>query len=98
MRHLTKDMQIETGHKSESDGQALAEPIRVLLLDDHAENLLLRSTILRKYGYVTETATTIDEANQLLDEIDIAVLDYHLGAGKFGTDVAAKLRQRRPEV
>src|SRR5580704_12957433 len=91
-------MQIEIGHKSESDGHALAEPIRVLLLDDHAENLLLRSTILRKYGYVTETATTIDEANRLLDEIDIAVLDYHLGAGKFGTDVAAKLRQRRPEV
>src|SRR5580700_4491440 len=91
-------MQIETGHKSESDGQALAEPIRVLLLDDHAENLLLRSTILRKYGYLTETATTVDEANQLLDEIDIAVLDYHLGAGKFGTDVAEKLRQRRPEV
>src|ERR1700748_1834330 len=92
------DMHNETSHESESTGQALAEPIRVLLLDDHPENLLLRSTILRKYGYLTETATTIEEANQLLDEIDIAVLDYHLGAGKFGTDVAAKLRQRRPEV
>ena len=30
--------------------------------------------------------------------IDIAVLDYHLGAGQFGTEVAAKLRTRRPEV
>src|SRR5215813_14198384 len=78
--------------------QVVAEPIRVLLLDDHPENLLLRSTILRKYGYLTETAATIEAAEQLLDEIDIAVLDYHLGAGQFGTDVAAKLRQRRPEV
>lgn len=78
--------------------QVIADPIRVLLLDDHPENLLLRSTILRKYGYLTETAGTIAEAEKLLDDIDIAVLDYHLGAGQFGTDVAASLRRRRPEV
>jgi CheY-like chemotaxis protein len=74
------------------------KPIRVLLLDDHAENLLLRATILRKYGYLTETAATVEEAVAMLDEIDIAVLDYHLGAGQFGTEVAAELRQRRPQV
>jgi two-component system OmpR family response regulator len=72
--------------------------IRVLLLDDHADNLLLRSTILRKYGYVAQTASTVEEALDLLDQIDIAVLDYHLGAGQFGTEVAAELRRRRPEV
>jgi len=82
----------------EQGPQVVPQPIRVLLLDDHAENLLLRSTILRKYGYVTETASTIEEAKNLLDSIDIAVLDYHLGAGKFGTDVASQLRQRRPQV
>ncbi|HLH35977.1 MAG TPA: response regulator [Alloacidobacterium sp.] len=91
-------MENQTGRESELTEQAVADPIRVLLLDDHAENLLLRSTILRKYGYLTETASTVEEAVKLLDEIDIAVLDYHLGAGQFGTDVAAKLRQRRPEV
>jgi len=78
--------------------ESQAQPIRVLLLDDHPENLLLRATILRKYGYLTETAATIEEAEAKLDEIDIAVLDYHLGAGKFGTQVAAELRQRRPQV
>lgn len=90
-------MQNEIDRESVS-AQAVAEPVRVLLLDDHPENLLLRSTILRKYGYLTETAITIEEAEKLLDGIDIAVLDYHLGAGQFGTDVAAKLRQQRPEV
>jgi two-component system OmpR family response regulator len=74
------------------------EPVRVLLLDDHPENLLLRSTILRKHGYIAETADSVEEAEQLLDKIDIAVLDYHLGAGRFGTDVATELRERRPEV
>src|SRR5579872_1424240 len=78
--------------------QSPTAPIRVLLLDDHPANLLLRSTILRKYGYVTETASTVEEAEKMLDDIDIAVLDYHLGAGKFGTDVAADLRERRPQV
>lgn len=91
-------MENEQGVDIEPASQAVAEPIRVLLLDDHPENLLLRSTILRKHGYLAETATTIEEAEKLLDTIDIAVLDYHLGAGQFGTDVAAKLREQRPEV
>ena len=90
-------MQNETDRESASL-QVVTAPVKVLLLDDHPENLLLRSTILRKYGYLTETATTIGEAEKLLDEIDIAVLDYHLGAGKFGTEVASKLRQQRPQV
>jgi two-component system, OmpR family, response regulator len=82
----------------QDSGVVLADPIRVLLLDDHPENLLLRSTILRKSGYLTETASTVEEAEKLLSDIDIAVLDYHLGAGQFGTEVAAKLREQRPEV
>lgn len=73
-------------------------PIRVLLLDDREENLLLRATILRQKGYHVLTASSIEEAEQQLGETDIAVLDYHLGAGKFGTDVAEKLRRSRPEV
>lgn len=73
-------------------------PVRVLLLDDQPDNLLLRATILHKHGYLTETASTVEEALTLLRSIDVAVLDYHLGAGKFGTEVAASLRQERPEV
>lgn len=72
--------------------------VSILLLDDDPVNLHLRSAILRQHGYASVTATTIEEANLLLDKIDIAVLDYHLGAGQFGTEVAAKLRRRRPEV
>lgn len=86
------------GYEVVQGGSEGPAPIRVLLLDDHPENLLLRSTILRKHGYLTETASTVEEAEQLLDQIDIAVLDYHLGAGQFGTEVGADLRRRRPEV
>ena len=74
------------------------KPIRVLLLDDSEDNLLLRSTILRQHGYESVTSSSIEEAEALLHYIDIAVLDYHLGAGKFGTAIAESLRQKRPQV
>ena len=72
--------------------------VNVLLLDDDPVNLHLRGAILRQHGYSSVTASTIEEATQLIDKIDIAVLDYHLGTGLFGTEVATKLRKRRPEV
>jgi two-component system, OmpR family, response regulator len=85
----------ETGRQSL---HLVENPVRVLLLDDDPENLLLRAAILRKHGYLADTAGTIGEAEKLLNQIDIAVLDYHLGAGQFGTEVASILRRRRPEV
>ena len=75
-----------------------ARPIRVLLLDDLEDNLVLRSAILRQHGYEAVAASSIAEAEARLRDIDIAVLDYHLGAGKFGTDVAETLREKRPQV
>jgi len=76
----------------------LAIPIRVLLLDDREENLIMRSAILRQKGYQVIATSSIEEAEAHLDIIDIAVLDYHLGAGKFGTEVAQTLRRTRPQV
>ena len=73
-------------------------PIRILLLDDREENLLLRSAILRQKGYKVVTTNSIEQAQAKLHDIDIAVLDYHLGAGKFGTAVAEMLRRDRPHV
>ena len=73
-------------------------PVRVLLLDDEPANLHLRAAILRQHGYQCVPAATIEEATELFNNIDIAVLDYHLGAGQFGTEVAALLRRRRPHV
>jgi two-component system, OmpR family, response regulator len=75
-----------------------SRPIRVLLLDDLPDNLVLRSTILRQKGYDVVTSESVEQAENKLEDIDIAVLDYHLGAGKFGTEVAESLRRKRPNV
>src|ERR1700746_2696774 len=74
------------------------KPIKVLLLDDRQDNLILRSAILRQNGYEAVTSSSVEDAEAHLSNIDIAVLDYHLGAGKFGTEVAQSLRDKRPEV
>jgi two-component system OmpR family response regulator len=74
------------------------QPVRILLLDDEPTNLHLRSAILRQHGYECLPASSIEEATELFNSIDIAVLDYHLGAGQFGTEAAALLRRRRPHV
>jgi CheY-like chemotaxis protein len=58
----------------------------------------LRAVILRQKGYEVVTTASIEEAEKKLEEIDIAVLDYHLGQGKFGTEVADSLRKKRPQV
>ena len=70
----SKDKPVIVAHKSEP-----AKPIRVLLLDDRDENLFLRATILRKKGYEVFSASSVDGAQEQLQQIDIAVLDYHLG-------------------
>ena len=81
-----------------TDVRTEKNPIRVLLLDDQHDNLILRSAILRSNGYEAISSASVEEAETHLGEIDIAVLDYHLGAGKFGTEVVQSLRDKRPEV
>src|SRR5690348_9396106 len=73
-------------------------PIRVLLLDDHIDNLFLRSAILRKHGDEAITASSIEEAEARVHEAGIGVLDYGVGVGTFGSEVANTLRGRRPQV
>jgi len=82
----------------ESGKAEARKPISVLLLDDRQDNLILRAAILRQNGYEAVTSSSVEEAEAHLSKIDIAVLDYHLGAGKFGTEVAQSLRDKRPEV
>jgi two-component system OmpR family response regulator len=89
-RWMTIDLTEERAQQS--------QPTRLLLLDDDPATLMLRATILRKHGYECITAATYEAAVELFDLIDIAVLDYHLGTGKFGSDVAVLLRKSRPEV
>ena len=54
------------------------KPIRVLLLDDRHDNLILRSAILRSHGYEAVTSASVEEAETHLQDIDIAFLPMNL--------------------
>jgi|GEM_PF-330139 len=91
-------MMIELPQDNRAPTTLAPPPVRVLLLDDEPANLYLRAIILRQHGYEILTAGSVEEAVAAFEHIDIAVLDYHLGAGQFGTDVAVMLRRLRPGV
>ena len=84
--------------QSDAEKSSLSLGVRLLLLDDDPANLHLRAAILRQHGYDCLPTSTIEEAVAVLDQIDIAILDYHLGGGQFGTEVGTLLRRRRPHI
>jgi DNA-binding NarL/FixJ family response regulator/signal transduction histidine kinase len=80
--------------------QALrAEPVRVLLVDDHAA---VREAIALAFGQepdfeVTGQAASLAEARQMLQDVDVAVIDLGLPDG-YGGDLVRDLRELNPEA
>jgi CheY-like chemotaxis protein len=69
---------------------------RILCLDDQPENLQLRIAFLEQFGCEVTMVTDADACLQAAthESFDLALLDYHLGGGMTGGDVAHDLRSR----
>ena len=63
---------------------------RILCLDDKPENLRVRKFLLEQFGCEVATVTTSSACLHLIvqEHFDLALLDYHLGEGVTGEDVA----------
>jgi len=72
---------------------AASTQTRILLVDDHADTLNSLAFLLRKAGYVVETAETLEEAETLLSECDILVTDIGLPDGN-GCDLMNRFKAR----
>jgi CheY-like chemotaxis protein len=72
---------------------------RILCLDDDPVGLAVRVKVLQYAGYTVFTASSAEEALQILADqhIDIVISDYLL-PGTTGTQVAASMKQIRPDV
>jgi CheY-like chemotaxis protein len=73
---------------------------KVLCLDDQRDHLRLRKDFLELFGC---EVTTAEDARSCLDavardEFDLAILDYHLGVGLTGEDVARELHDSHPSM
>ena len=71
----------------------------VLCVDDETIGLRVRKIMLESHGFRVLTANSGEQGITLFDDnpVDVVVLDYYM-PGLNGGDVAAVLRQRRPEV
>jgi two-component system phosphate regulon response regulator PhoB len=67
----------------------------VLIVDDEPYILRILSFKLRREGYITLSAESAEEAEQLIAErpVDLVLLDVSLATPTNGFDLAAKLRR-----
>lgn len=75
--------------------------IRVLIVEDDSFTRLMLYTALKAKGFeqVFEAPNAAEAADLLIiQDVDVAVLDLHLGIGPTGIDVAQALRRKNPSV
>jgi CheY-like chemotaxis protein len=73
-------------------------PVRVLIVDDSEDQLLLLSTYFERAGCTVDAAATAEDAIQLYESSapDVAVIDLVL-PGMDGWELTARLRADKPQ-
>jgi len=82
------------------ESAAVREVMRVLLVDDDRSALVVASAFLRKAGFEVTTATSGDEALQILATdlpVHVLVTDYAM-PGLSGLDLVELALERRPDL
>ena len=82
-------------------GRALPDGLRVLLVEDDAEVRKVVAAFLRRLGATPTDRPDAEQALAALDAglpFDLVLTDVALGPGLRGTDLAARLRQSRPDL
>ena len=78
----------------------MAKKPRILCVDDQVENLRVRAMLLEQFGcevvQVQDHPSALREVTQ--DGIDLVVIDYHLGQGATGEEIARDVRVVNPAV
>jgi DNA-binding NtrC family response regulator len=74
-------------------------PAVILLIDDQATPLSCRTLLLQSEGYSVLTASSAEEGLKVFREnhVDLVMSDHLLGSAT-GTEVAAEMKQIKPDV
>lgn len=73
----------------------------VLIVEDEAQILIFAESITQEAGHETISASNYDGAIALFNEghkPDLAIIDYNLGDGPNGVEVAKEARRRFPKI
>lgn len=73
---------------------------KILCVDDKVDNLRIRAMLLEQFGYETVMASDHTSALRACTEnnIDLAVIDYHLARGETGDVLAHDIRVMCPKL
>ena len=73
--------------------------MRVLIVDDHAQNIRLFTRMLKKEGYECIGVESAEVALTTIDDsFNVAVIDVSLPFGMSGIQLAQELRKRFPDI
>ena len=78
----------------------MVEPVRTLVVDDDEGIRFFLASTLKKLGHSVTTATSGEEALELLRDtsLDLAILDLQLGGRVDGFRVLEVIRERWPDT
>lgn len=84
----------------EQRGSFMAGKATILCIDDRLDGLKVRTMLLEQMGYDTIAVPDYQSAMRTIseNEVDLLVIDYHLGGDETGEDVARDVRAMRPAV
>jgi CheY-like chemotaxis protein len=76
-----------------------SDPAVILMIDDNVHGLIARKNVLKQEGFVSVTATSAEEALELLPthHFDLVVTDYRMG-GMDGITFISQLRKQCPDT
>ncbi len=78
-----------------------ATPVSVLLVEDEVLISMLVADALSEHGFVVHEAATADEALRYIEtggKVDVLFTDVNLPGTIDGRELAARVRERRPEL
>jgi CheY-like chemotaxis protein len=72
----------------------------ILCVDDQPSNLQIRAMLLEQFGCRALTAADHQAALHTIseEEVDLAIIDYHLADGETGEEVVRDVRVVRPQM
>jgi CheY-like chemotaxis protein len=87
------------GHLDQN-GPAVSTRPTILCIDDKGPNLLIRAKLLERAGYKVVTSTDDSSALKAVTEqqVDLALIDYHMSGGLNGEEIAKAIRVTYPNL
>ena len=82
------------------DWRAVSTRPTILCVDDKGPNVLIRAKLLEVRGYNVITSTDGSSALKAVTEqqVDLALIDYHISGGLNGEEIAKAIRKVYPNL